>query len=159
VIDAGYTGQAEDFLSYVGTLLGAVECPRERRVAVYRQAERMANSPDWAAVRGTGLDRLFLRWCLPDPNTETGLPYFLTSQDAGVDHNLPASILEGIERDDAFEAKKRRDARKARIARCTGALREGWVWEDAVAFVASREEWKDAKDASFAPGRAYEVPA
>lgn len=159
MIEDTYTGQPDDFLSYVGTLLATIDCPRERRVAVYREAERMAKSSDWAAIRGCRLDRLFLQWCSPDPNTETGLPHFLTTSDVAVGHHLPATALEGIENDDALTGKRRMDARKARIARSAGALLEGWVWEDAVAFVASREEWKEAKEAAMSGRRVYGVPA
>jgi hypothetical protein len=131
-----YDQTKDAFGAMVKDLLAVTQCSEEWKQLI-REAGAVIWNMEWACVRYYDLDRLFLAW-LGSP-TEL----WLTNVPA-VDHWLPATAMVGVETMKADERKAAMAAREIRVARCAEYLRAGWAPEDAIIFVASREEWTAA---------------
>ena len=132
-----YDQTRESFGEMVKTMLLVTQCNPDRKQAL-RQAATAIYRTEWAVVRMFNLDRLFLSWL--------GSPTHLwLTTPLAVDHWLPATAMIGVEGMKADERRGAMAAREIRVARCREHLEAGWAHEDAVVFVASREEWVAAQ--------------
>jgi len=138
-----YEHTPEGFLDYAKTILAVTPCAREKKVPMWREAQRITEPENWPACAATGLDRLFLACLLPAENRP--LPGFLLPPQR-LDYQYPDTVMDGIEyqmNDPKQKAagQNRLGARDERIKRAQIWIAEGGAFEEAVAFVASREEW------------------
>lgn len=129
-----------EWLDSIGALLRDSLGAKDKRALAYRAAEQMDKVQVPRGYEGA-LGRIkadFYAWV-----EHCG---YLYEVDA-VDHFLPESVLSNeapIVNGKKMTDQERMDNRAKRVSRCLAVLQQGWQECEAITFVASREEWRDA---------------
>ena len=130
-----YDGTREDFIANLEAIIPALRLGEHKRAMLWECAQAILDTAsDWRPVRACGVDRLFLAWLIsPSEDWLFAVPQLGDS--------LPNTVL-GSSSTGQYELKNR----DRRVAHCVEALRDwGWAEDQAICFVASREEWRAAK--------------
>lgn len=120
-----------DWLEQVVDYLHQAPGGREQKRAAYEAARDVADVPP---PMGDMLRRVFWKWLEQHGYLQPTWP---------VEQRLPEKVDVQGKSDKEIEHIDR--AAKVRAQRCADFLADGWLEEDCLCFVCSREEWRDAK--------------